>query len=247
MRSFELELGHLPIFFSNLASDQVFYLFLTNCYNHIMHFDLIELIKTVGLLGVWAIVFTESGLFFGFFLPGDSLLFTAGFLASQGYIDIWLLAAGSFFMAVLGDSVGYAFGKKVGPVIFSKEESFFFSKKNLVRAHRFYEVYGGKTIFLARFMPFIRTFAPIVAGAGNMHYRRFLAWNIGGGFVWAVGISSFGYFLGNSIPNADRYILPIVVVIILSSVAPGVWHLLKDKESRQKLFLFLARNRGIKK
>jgi len=210
-----------------------------------MHFDLIELIKTVGLLGVWAIVFAESGLFFGFFLPGDSLLFTAGFLASQGFLPIWPLAVGCFIAAVVGDSVGYAFGKKVGPAIFTKEESLFFSKKNLARAEHFYETHGGKTIFLARFMPFIRTFAPIVAGVGRMKYKKFLAWNIGGGFVWAVGISVSGYFLGNFIPNADRYILPIVGAIILSSVFPAIWHLLKDRESREKLLEWLARKKKV--
>ncbi|MCL5436196.1 MAG: VTT domain-containing protein, partial [Patescibacteria group bacterium] len=185
-----------------------------------MHFDLVALIKTVGMFGVWGIIFAESGLLIGFFLPGDSLIFTAGFLASQGFLGIWPLAIGCFLAAVLGDSTGYAFGKRVGPAIFNKEESLFFSKKNLQRAQDFYERHGGKTIFLARFMPVIRTFAPIVAGVGQMHYRKFLAWNIGGGFFWAVGMSVAGYFLGASVPNADRYVLPIVAVIIFTSVLP---------------------------
>lgn len=208
-----------------------------------MHFDLVELIKTVGLFGVWGIIFAESGLLIGFFLPGDSLIFTAGFLASQGFLPIWPLAIGSFLAAVMGDSVGYTFGKRVGSAIFTKEESLFFSKKNLVRAQAFYARHGGKTIFLARFMPVIRTFAPIVAGVGKMHYRKFLIWNLGGGFVWTIGMSLFGYFLGSSVPNADEYVLPIVGVIILTSLIPPAWHVLKDKNLREKFWVRLFRRK----
>src|SRR3990172_5369445 len=135
-----------------------------------MHFDIVSLIKTVGLFGVWGIVFAESGLFFGFLLPGDSLLFTAGILASQGFLNIWVLSLGCFAAAVLGDSVGFAFGRKVGPKIFNRPDSKIFKKDHLLKAHAFYEKHGPKTIVLARFMPFIRTFAPIVAGAADMHY-----------------------------------------------------------------------------
>jgi membrane-associated protein len=208
-----------------------------------MHFDLVFLIKSVGLLGVWGIIFAESGLLVGFFLPGDSLIFTAGFLASQGYLNIWWLAIGGFVAAVLGDSVGYAFGKRVGPAIFKKEDSLFFNKANLQRAQNFYEAHGGKTIFLSRFIPVVRTFAPIVAGVGKMHYGKFLSWNVGGGFVWAVGMSVAGYFLGASVPNADKYVLQIVAFIIIISVAPAVWHLLKDKNTRQKLWHLLTRKK----
>jgi membrane-associated protein len=197
-----------------------------------MHFDLTEIIKTIGLLGVVAIVFAESGLLIGFFLPGDSLLFTAGFLASQGYLDFPLLLILCFIAAVTGDSVGYAFGKRVGRKLFQKEDSIFFHKKYLEQAEAFYEKHGGKTIVLARFMPIVRTFAPIVAGMGQMNYSRFLAYNVIGGFLWAVGVTSAGYFLGNVIPDVDKYLLPIVIVIVVVSVAPSAWHVLRDEEMR---------------
>src|SRR3989344_9332548 len=132
------------------------------------------LIMTLGTLGVIAIIFIETGLFFGFFFPGDSLLFTAGFLASQGYVSFAGLLIGTFLAAVIGDSVGYAFGRKVGPAIFTKENSLFFNKKHIARAQHFYEKYGKKTIILARFIPIVRTFAPLVAGIGNMEYRTFV-------------------------------------------------------------------------
>lgn len=200
-----------------------------------MHFDLTELIKTIGLLGVFGVVFAESGLLIGFFLPGDSLLFTAGFLASQGFINIWFLALGSFIAAFVGDSVGYSFGYKVGRRLFQKENSLLFHKDNLIKAERFYEKHGGKTIILARFMPIIRTFAPIVAGMGKMHYSSFLFYNIIGGFLWAIGLSLGGYVLGNTIPNVDRYLLPIIFLIIILSLLPSIIHILKVPQHRTEL------------
>ena len=188
--------------------------------------DLVFLVQTVGLLGVLAVVFAESGLFIGFFLPGDSLLFTAGFLASQGYFNIWFLAGGSFIAAVLGDSFGYAFGNKVGPAIFRREGSLVFNPKNLERSRKFYERYGSKTIVLARFMPIVRTFAPILAGVGKMRYRVFLTYNLIGGFLWAVGLSVLGFYLGRLIPRADRFILAVVAGIIFLSILPPVLHYL---------------------
>lgn len=206
-------------------------------------FDLVNLIKTFGLAGIFFVVFAESGLFIGFFLPGDSLLFTAGFLASQGFLNIYILALGSFIAAVAGDSAGYYFGKKIGPAIFNREDSLFFNKEYLQRAKDFYEKHGGKTIVLARFMPFIRTFAPIVAGVGQMRYGNFLFFNIFGGFAWAVGVTFLGYFLGNTIPNVDHYILPILAAIIIISVLPGIWHILRNKNTRQKLWALLAKRK----
>lgn len=200
-----------------------------------MHFDLTELIKTIGLLGVFAIVFAESGLMIGFFLPGDSLLFTAGFLASQGFINIWLLALGSFFAAVVGDSVGYTFGHKIGRRLFQRENSLLFHKDNLLKAEAFYEKHGGKTIILARFMPIIRTFAPIVAGMGSMRYYSFLSYNIIGGFLWAIGLCLGGYILGSTIPNVDRYLLPIVFLIIVLSILPSVIHIIKVPQHSKEL------------
>jgi membrane-associated protein len=195
-------------------------------------FDLDSLLRTVGYAGVFAIVFVESGLLVGFFLPGDSLLFAAGFLASQGFFNIVILCILTFVAAVLGDNVGYQFGKKAGPKIFKKEDSLVFSKKNIERSQLFYEKHGGKTIILARFIPVVRTFAPVIAGVGEMRYRSFIFFNLIGAFIWAVGITLLGYFLGSAIPDIDKYLLPIAVFIIAISIAPAVWHLLKDQEQR---------------
>jgi membrane-associated protein len=184
--------------------------------------DPIVIIKTIGLIGVLFIIFAESGLFFGFFFPGDSLLFTAGFLASQGLLSPTWLFIGAFLAAVVGDSVGYAFGKKIGPKIFTKEDSLFFNKKHIERSEHFYKKYGKKTIILARFIPIVRTFAPILAGVGNMNYRAFLSYNIIGGLLWSVGISALGFGLGAVVPNASSYITPIVILIIIISLIPPI-------------------------
>lgn len=200
------------------------------------HFDLVAIVKAAGYLGLFAIIFAESGLFFGFFLPGDSLLFTAGFLASQGYLDIVLLVALMVVAAVLGDNVGYAFGRRVGPAIFSKDDSLVFSKAHVVRAQKFFEAHGRKTIILARFIPAVRTFVPILAGVGNMQYRVFVAFNVIGGLVWGAGVTLLGYFLGEAIPNVDRYLLPIIAAIIFLSVLPTIIHIFRDKELRQGLW-----------
>lgn len=191
-------------------------------------FDLVNLIETVGYLGLFVIVFAESGLFFGFFLPGDSLLFTAGFLASQGILSIWLLSPLLFGAAVLGDTVGYAFGRKVGPKIFTKPESKLFRPEHVVRAHRFFVEHGNKAIVLARFIPIIRTFVPIVAGVGNMPYRNFVTYNIVGGFVWAVGLTALGYTLGAQIPQAEQYLHWIIGAIIAVSFIPVIKHLKRE-------------------
>jgi membrane-associated protein len=204
-------------------------------------FDLNSLLKTVGYAGIFAIVFAESGLLVGFFLPGDSLLFTAGFLASQGFFNIALLCAITFVAAVLGDNVGYQFGKKAGPRIFKKEDSLVFSKANIERSQKFYEKHGGKTIILARFIPVVRTFAPVIAGVGEMRYRSFLVFNLIGALLWAVGVTLLGFFLGKSIPNIDHYLLPIAFLIIVFSIVPGVYHLLKDQERRAELKVQLSR------
>ena len=204
--------------------------------------DLETFIRTIGLFGLWAIVFAESGLLIGFFLPGDSLLFTAGFLASQGFVNVWLLAGGCFLAAVLGDNVGYAFGRRVGRRIFEHEESLLFNPKNLQRAERFYEEHGASAVILARWLPAIRTFAPIVAGVGLMRYRKFLAANIIGAGFWAVGMPMLGYFLGSVIPGADRYLVPIVIVIIILSFLPPVIAGLRDPDRRQRVWGYLRQN-----
>jgi len=191
--------------------------------------DIATLVETAGYLGLFIIVFAESGLFFGFFFPGDSLLFTAGLLASQGYFSITYLVILLAIAAISGDSVGYWFGKKVGPRIFTREDSFFFHKKHIERAHEFYTKYGPRALVLARFVPVVRTFVPIVAGVGEMHYPTFLRYNIIGGLLWSVGVSLLGYFLGATVPNIEEYLLPIIIVIILLSVLPVVFDLLRAR------------------
>jgi len=193
-----------------------------------MHFDLVQIIQTVGYIGLFAIVFAESGLFFGFFLPGDSLLLTAGLLASQGKLEIAALLIILPIAAILGDNVGYWFGKKTGSHIFNRDEPLLFRRKNLLAAQAFYDRHGGKTIILARFMPFIRTFAPIVAGAVEMPFRRFFTFNVIGGLLWGVGVTLAGYFLGQTIPGIDRYFLVVVGAVILVSALPAVIHMAKE-------------------
>ncbi|MBW4692130.1 MAG: VTT domain-containing protein [Lyngbya sp. HA4199-MV5] len=186
-----------------------------------------------GHLAIWAVVFAESGLFIGFFLPGDSLLFTAGILASQNLLNIQLLVVGALICAVVGDNVGYITGHKFGRRLFRKEDSWLFHKKHLITAQRFYDKHGKKTIVLARFMPIVRTFAPIVAGIGAMHYRTFITYNLIGGFVWTFGITLLGYFLGKTIPDVDKYLLPILGVILVVSIAPSILHLYQESKSNK--------------
>ncbi|KKU58161.1 MAG: hypothetical protein UX81_C0025G0002 [Parcubacteria group bacterium GW2011_GWA2_47_12] len=193
------------------------------------------LITSVGLFGVFAIVFAESGLFFGFFLPGDSLLFTAGLLASLGHFNIFALWLGCMLCAILGDSVGYAFGKKAGPKIFTREDSLFFHKKHIERTQAFYARYGKKTVVLARFVPIVRTFAPILAGVGNMRYRIFLTYNIVGGALWATLLIFLGFFLGMFIPDPDRYLMPLIFAIIFISFLPIFREWWKSRKTRSDI------------
>ncbi|MDO8623744.1 MAG: VTT domain-containing protein [bacterium] len=200
--------------------------------NLLHYLDPSFLITTLGLVGVFAIVFAESGLFFGFFLPGDSLLFTAGLLASQGHFNIVLLWLGCMVCAVAGDSVGYAFGKRLGLKLLTKEDSFFFRKAHIHRTEAFYQKHGKKTLILARFIPIVRTFAPILAGVGKMEYRLFLSFNVIGGVLWSTSLIFLGFVLGNLIPSIDRYLLPIIALIIVISFIPVVLELLKSKKAK---------------
>ena len=189
----------------------------------------------VSYIALFSVIFAESGLLVGFFLPGDSLLFTSGFLASQNFMNIYILAPLCFVAAVLGDSVGYAFGHRVGKKLFQREDSIIFHKDNLIKAREFYEKHGKKTIIIARFLPVVRTFAPIVAGMGDMHYPTFLAFNIIGAVLWALGLTLAGFFLGSLIPDIDNFLLPIVGAIVIVSLAPTAYHILKDAENRKKI------------
>lgn len=193
--------------------------------------DLTELILTLGLVGLAAIIFAESGLFFGFFLPGDSLLLTAGVLsaAHPDRLPLVLVITVCFIAAVAGDAVGYSFGRRVGRRLYDRPDSRFFRKSHLAAAEAFYEKHGGKTIVVARFMPFVRTFAPIVAGTANMRYRRFALYNFTGALLWAVGLPIAGYALGQVVPPEilDRYLLLILAGVVALSVLPTVIHLLR--------------------
>ena len=195
-------------------------------------FDPLFIIKTLGLIGIFAVVFVESGFFFGFFFPGDSLLFTAGFLASQGYFSLSLLMFGCVAATFLGGAFGYWFGRHVGPSIFSRENSFFFRKKRLEEAQSYYERHGKKTIIIARFIPVVRTFAPILAGVGQMRYRAFLSFNLLGAILWTVLLCLLGFYLGKVIPDVERYILPVITVIIIVSFIPAIFTILRRKKGQ---------------
>jgi membrane-associated protein len=185
-------------------------------------YDVEGLIRAGGMLALIVIVFAETGLLIGFFLPGDSLLVTAGVFAAGGLLDIRVLLASLTIAAIAGDQVGYYIGKTTGPRIFNREDSLLFKRDHLLRAQAFYEKHGGKTIILARFMPIIRTFAPVVAGVGAMNYGRFVSYNVAGGFLWVWGMSLLGYGLGNSIPDIDKHIHKIIVVVVFLSILPGI-------------------------
>jgi len=229
---------YLPLFIAILV------LFLGGlAYLAIDHYGIEALINLVGVAGIAGIVFAESGLLIGFFLPGDSLLFTAGFLVQQNILDvsIHLLALLLFIAAAVGDSVGYAFGQKVGRRLFHKKDSLFFHKENLRRAEEFYEKNGSKTIVLARFVPVVRTFAPIVAGISHMNYRTFVAYNLVGAFVWAVGLTYLGYFAGGAIERSGINIEYVILGIIFLSVLPPIIHILREPEARGAMTKFLRR------
>ena len=194
--------------------------------------DLVTIVQTAGLVGLTAIIFAESGLFFGFFLPGDSLLFTAGYLASQDFFSIWLLVPLMVAAAIFGDTVGYWTGRKVGPMLFTRPDSLLFSQKRVQEAKIFFEHYGAMSIILSRFIPAVRTFTPIVAGVAGMSYPKFLTFNIVGGLVWGAGFPIAGYFLGAVVPDADRYVLPIVVLIIIVSFLPFVREYIKHRRTQ---------------
>ncbi len=209
----------------------------------ILHLDLTSIIKTIGYIGIFAIIFAESGLLIGFFLPGDSLLFTAGLLAStkipntsQNYLNLWILIGIVFAGAVLGDSVGFTFGFRVGRKLFRRENSRLFKKENLIKAQGFYERHGPKAIVLARFVPIIRTFAPIVAGIGKMNYRTFIVFNVVGGALWAASVPMAGYYLGKLFPklNIDKYLLPIIAVIIVVSAIPAALNFLRSNKKKKE-------------
>ncbi len=197
--------------------------------------NLVSLIKTLGYVGVFATVFTETALLIGFFLPGDSLLFTAGFLASQGLLHILPLLLVTAIGAILGDSAAYYIGKKFGPKIFHRENSRFFKKEYVHKTEAYYRTHGGKTLVIARFIPGIRAFAPVMAGVGKMKYHTFIIYNILGGVLWTLSLTLGGFYLGKVVPNVDRYILPIVIGIILISLLPPFLEVMRARRNKHPI------------
>lgn len=199
--------------------------------------DLPALVQWAGYFGLTAIIFVETGLLVGFFLPGDSLLVTAGLLASQPGFGLNVYALGLLLSAaaIVGDTVGYYIGRASGPRIFTREDSLFFNKKHLYRAHAFYEKHGGKTIVIARFMPIVRTFAPVVAGVAEMEYRSFLAYNVIGGVFWVWSMLFTGYFLGRYIPGIDKHIEKVILVVIFLSILPGIISWMRERRKAPQL------------
>jgi membrane-associated protein len=193
--------------------------------------DLEQLLVSIGYVGLFAIIFAESGLFFGFFLPGDTLLITAGVL-SAGQNPVFFLpfvCAGCFVAAVSGDAVGYWTGYRYGRRLYDRPDSRFFKRHHLRAAEAFYERHGGKTIVMARFLPFVRTFAPIVAGTAHMRYRRFAVYNFTGAILWAIGLPVAGFVLGEALGETlDRYLLVVLAVVFLLSVAPTAFHMYRS-------------------
>jgi membrane-associated protein len=185
-------------------------------------YDVEFLVRTGGLVALIVIVFVETGLLVGFFLPGDSLLVTAGIFAARGDLDLVTLNASLSLAAIAGDSVGYWIGVRTGPKIFTREDSLFFNRKHLISAKEFYERHGGFTIFIARFMPIIRTFAPVVAGVGAMQYRKFIAYNVFGGIFWVLSMTLAGYFLGTLVPNIQERIHLVIAIVIVLSLLPAI-------------------------
>jgi membrane-associated protein len=188
-----------------------------------LHIDLVQLVQLIGYPGIATIIFLESGVFFGFFLPGGSLLFTAGVLASASIFNIWILLPLLISAAILGDNAGYWFGAKVGIALFKREDSRFFKKAHVERAQAFFDRYGKRTVVLARFVPVVRTFVPILAGVGSMDYRVFFFYNTLGAFLWAGGVTSAGYFLGRVVPDAEKYLPPIILAILVFSSIPLIF------------------------
>jgi membrane-associated protein len=194
-----------------------------------------ELIRIAGLLGLIVIIFAETGLMVGFFLPGDSLLITAGLFAFKGDLNIWTLNIALVLAAIVGDATGYYIGRRTGQALYSRPNSLLFRRDHLIKTHEFYEKHGGKTIIIARFMPIVRTFAPVVAGAADMTYRNFAIYNIVGAFLWVLSMTLTGYFLGAVVPDIEKQIHKVVAVVIALSLLPAGIAWLKSRMGQKKL------------
>jgi membrane-associated protein len=189
----------------------------------------------ISLLVIAAVILCESGIPFGFFLPGDTLLFTAGFFAAQHYLSIYILMLVVIAAKIVGSTIGYGIGQQAGKKLFTRESSFFFRKDYLDSAESFYEKHGGKTVTLGQFLPVVRTFAPIVAGASNMNKRKFFTFNLLGAIIWGIMLPLLGFWLGHKIHNIDKYLLPLVIIATIFSFTPAAWHLFGKRENRKKI------------
>jgi membrane-associated protein len=191
--------------------------------------DLVHILESIGYFGILFIIFLETGVFFAFFLPGDSLLFTAGLLASQHFFSLERLLPGLFIAAILGYQFAYWFGARLGDWLWRRPDSLWFKRRYLHQAHDFYEQHGGFALILGRLLPIVRTFVPILAGMVHLNKKRYFLLNITGGFIWISGMTLLGYFLGRSIPNAREYLLPLVLAIVFLSASPLLWRYLRSK------------------
>lgn len=194
--------------------------------------NLVEGIIAFGYIAIFITVFAESGFLFGFFLPGESLLFTVGILASQGFFNIWIMIGLTIVAAISGDSLGYWTGKYFGPRLFNRPDSWLFKKDFVTKTERFYQKYGAKTIILARFVPIVRTFAPVLAGVGKMEYKVFVRNNVVGGILWAGGVLLLSYYIGSWIPGIEKYLSYIIVAIIFTSVIPIAIEVFRNRKSK---------------
>lgn len=199
--------------------------------DQILHFNLMQWVTTMGTLGVLLVVFCETGLFFGCFFPGDSLLFTVGVLATRGLFHLYVVIPCVIVAAILGYACGYWFGDKLGHWLIKRPDGFLFKKKYIEQAHAFYAKHGGMAMVLCRLVPIVRTFCPIVAGMGKMPFARYTLFNVIGALIWVPLLTLLGYFIGNLFPNAPHFILPIVLVIIVISVLPGIVHYIKARSN----------------
>jgi membrane-associated protein len=195
-------------------------------------YSLDDLVRWGGYIALTAIVFTETGLLVGFFLPGDSLLITAGLVAATGQLNIWWLNGLLILAAIAGDSVGYAIGRRLGPRLFRRPKSLLFNPRHVERTRVFYARHGAKTIVIARFVPIVRTFAPVVAGVAQMEYRRFIFYNVAGGVGWVTSMTWAGYLLGQAVPNISDHIHLVVLVVIALSLIPIVLELVRERRRR---------------
>ena len=208
-------------------------------------FDVAHLVETGGLLLIALIIFAESGMMVGFFFPGDTLLFSAGILAASGHLNIVTTIVVIAAAAIIGDNIGYHIGRKLGPKLF-KKDSLVFRHDYIMRAEKFYEKYGSKTMLVAHFVPIVRTFAPVTAGAGNMNLKQFMIYDAIGDIAWAVIVTLAGYYIGSRIPGVEHYIEPVLIVIVLAFLFPTLYHVLKDPKIRASIAKSFKRDKNDK-